>query len=125
MKKTLALMFGISVVAGIGYLAWAYGGVGKKAIGKWLLKRWRSRADCEKLKIDVRKLEAELKKLDYEDHELLFRYMWLDPVAKAAGGPLDPSMEKKIKKLVTKLTERNVFKRADLSQLNTIKIFGT
>lgn len=123
MKKTLVLMFGISVVAGIGYLAWAYGGIGKRAIGKWLLKRWRTRADCEKVKIDVKKLEAELKKLDYEDHELLFHYAWIDPVAKAASGPLDPPTEKKVKKLVTKMTERNVFKRADLSQLNTIQAF--
>jgi hypothetical protein len=125
MKKTLALMFGISVVAGIGYLGWAYGGIGKIVLSKWMLKKWKNRADCQKLRFDVQKLEGELKKLEYEDHELLFRYTWIDPVAKASGGPLDPSIEKRVKKIVTKLRERNVFKRADLSPLNASSLFGS
>lgn len=123
MRKTLAIMFGISVVASVGYLVWAYGGAGKKILTNWLLKTWKQRADKLKKALDVKKLEAELNKLEYEDIELLFRFTF--KMTRAKEGSLDYKTEESLRKIMDKVFARKIAKRADLTQLNNISLFGT
>lgn len=118
-------MFSISVVAGIGYMAWAYTGLGKMSLIKWLLKKWNQIAVNKDVKFDSQKLREELSKLDYEDIELLTRYTLLNPLEKTRSGPLSNKTENSLKKLVKKMTDRNIHKRADLTSLDSIALFGT
>lgn len=111
------------MVAGVGYLVWTYGGAGKKILTNWLLKTWKQRADSLKKSLDVKKLAAELSKLEYEDIELLFRLTF--KMTRAKEGKLDSKTEQSVIKITDKIFARKVVKRADLTQLNNISLFGT
>lgn len=124
MKKTLIALFGISVFAGAGYAAWAYTPVGKSTLAKWLLKKWGKMAEREEKKLDKEKLTNELARLDYEDHELLFRYTLLDPFAKDDKGKLTGKTKQRFEKLLKKIADRKILNRADLSQLDNIVLPG-
>ena len=124
MKKTLIALFGISVFAGAGYAAWAYTPIGKSTLAKLLLKKWGKMAEREEKKLDKEKLTKELAKLDYADHELLFRYTLLDPFAKDDKGELKGKTKQRFEKLLKKMAERKMLERADLSQLDNIVLPG-
>lgn len=124
MKKTLIALFGISVFAGAGYAAWAYTPLGKNTLAKWLIKKWDKMAERENKKLDKDKLIKELAKLDYSDHELLFRYTLLDPFAKDDKGELTGKAKQRFEKLLKKMADRKIFDRADLSQLDNIVLPG-
>ena len=117
MKKTIALVFGVSIVAGVTYTIWAYGGVGKSMLAKWLLRQWKLQAARKGKTLDLKKLEKELAKLSYEDHELLFRYTLIDPIGKPA---LDAKAKKRADRLIIKMSQTGLAERADLLQLSGI-----
>lgn len=124
MKKTLAILFGISVFAGAGYAAFAYTPVGKIALSKFLIKRWEQSAKEVNKKLDKEQLEKELKKLTYSDHELLLRYTLLNPLGKKRAGKLNEKGEQRFKKLIEKMAKEKIYQRADLSQLDNIVLPG-
>mgnify|MGYP003143168645 FL=1 len=51
MKKVAITLFGISVFAGVGYLAFANTPIGKNTLIRWLLKKWKEAADKKQKKI--------------------------------------------------------------------------
>ncbi|MBL4574823.1 MAG: hypothetical protein JKY51_01825 [Opitutaceae bacterium] len=124
MKKTLAILFGISVFAGAGYATFAYTPIGKMALSKWLIKKWMQSAEKVNKKLDRKKLEQELKKLKYSDHELLVKYTMLNPLEKKRKGKLNDKAEQRFKKLIEKMTKAKIYQRADLSQLDNIVLPG-
>lgn len=103
MKKRLLIMFGISVFAGAGYVAWAYTPIGKHVLAGWLLKKWKAIAARRHRVIDVDNLRKELARLSYPDHELLTRLTILAAAKTKKTLPL------------AELEERKVFERADLA----------
>ncbi len=124
MKKTLAILFGISVFAGAGYAAFAYTPIGKIALSKVLIKKWEQSATQVNKKLDKKFLEKELKKLTYSDHELLLRYTLLNPLGKRRAGKFNKKVEQRFKKLWGKMTKEKIYQRADLSQLDNIVLPG-
>ena len=124
MKKTLIALFGVSVFAGVGYLAWAYTPVGKATLSKWLLKKWEQMAKREKKTSDKEFLTQELKKLNYSDHELLVKDTMLDPLGKEKEGKLNEKAEARFKKLLGKMAKVKLHERADLRQLENIVLPG-
>ena len=124
MKKAIAVIFGFSITAGVSYLVWVYSGLGKSVLSKWLLNRWKEMAEKGRRVIDVKNLEAELKKLEYEDIELLFRYTRSYPTLKVPGGAWDKKKIQTVEKIREKLFARNFASRADLTSLNNINLFG-
>ena len=120
MKKTIYFIFGISITAGISYLLWAYTGIGKATLAKWLLKKWKFMVSKNNGQVDWNKIETELKKLDYEDHELLFRYTRIEIPRGSRVERIDPALIERFKKILKRMDERALFKRADLSQLDGI-----
>lgn len=122
-KKVTVILFGISVFAGLGYLAFAHTPVGKNSLTKWLLKKWNEAAKQKNRELDNDKLKAELKKLKYSDLEVLAAYTWAFPSLprqEAFEGKTKEKFEKRYKKLV----ESEILKRADLSALDNIVLPG-
>ena len=117
-------MFGISVFAGIGYVAWTATPLGKTSISAWLIKRWGELAEKFKQNFDKEKIKAELKKLKYDDHVLLWKITRLNLMLKALENKLDDETQKKWEKLEKELQSTDVAKRADLSALEGI-VFET
>jgi uncharacterized protein Smg (DUF494 family) len=124
MKKTLAILFGISVFAGAGYAAFAYTPIGKITLSKWLIRKWEQSAKQVNKKLDKEKLENELKKLTYSDHELLVRYTMLNPLGKKREGKLNNKAEQRYQKLIEKMKKARIYQRVDLSQLDNIVLPG-
>lgn len=124
MKKVAITLFGISVFAGLGYLAFAKTPVGKNSLTKWLLKRWNEAAKQKNKELDNDKLKAELKKLKYNDLELLAAYTWTMPVIPEKESEITEKKEKRIKKLLGKMKEAKIHQRADLTQLDNIVLPG-
>jgi hypothetical protein len=122
MKKTLIIMFGISMFAGAGYFVWAFTPLGKTVLSKWLLKKWKQAFDEVKATMDEKKLAAELMKLNYEDHEMLVRFTRMDILRKAKENRIDKETEMKAITLLQKMTFNKLFQRADLSSLDDIII---
>lgn len=123
MKKVAITLFGISVFAGLGYLAFAHTPVGKNSLTKWLLKKWNEAAKKQDKELDNDKLKAELKKLKYSDLESLAAFTWAFPSLpeeSAFEGKTKEKFEKRYKKLVNE----GVLKRADLSALDNIVLPG-
>ena len=123
MKKVAITLFGISVFAGLGYLAFAHTPVGKNSLTKWLLKKWNEAAKKQDKELNNDKLKAELKKLKYSDLELLAAFTWAFPSLpkeSAFEGKTKDKFEKRYKKLVNE----GVLKRADLSALDNIVLPG-
>lgn len=110
MKKTLLVMFGISVFAGAGYLAWAYTPVGRKVLSRWLMKKWTELAEAQHQYIAPDKLKQELNRLPYDDHELLALLTLV-----AMRLPVNPRTEKRKQSLLAAITERKILQRADLT----------
>jgi hypothetical protein len=123
MKKIAIALFSISVFAGVGYLVFANTPLGKNSLTKWLLKKWNEAAKKKKKELDNDKLKSELKKLKYNDLELLVAYTWTIPVVMPDSG-IDKKKEKKIKNILEKIKEAKILKRADLSQLDNIVLPG-
>lgn len=123
MKQVAITLFGISVFAGLGYLAFANTPVGKNSLIKWLLKKWNEAAKKQDKELDNDKLKAELKKLKYSDLESLAAFTWAFPSLpkeSAFEGKTKEKFEKRYKKLVNE----GVLKRADLSALDNIVLPG-
>ena len=122
MKKTTILLFGISVFAGLGYLAFSKTPVGKKTLMGWLLKKWQQAAEKKSRSIDQEPLKTELQKLCYDELELLVGYTWRFPVLPEPDIP-----EKDRKRFVRKMQqikESGLFEKADLSALENIVFPG-
>lgn len=120
MKKTLIMMFGISVFAGLGYLAWAYTPLGKGFFGRWLLRRWTKMAAVRGKVLPEASLKAELSKLDYLQHEWLFRLTRLDAVEKERKQTLTPKEGEQYTVLLARLSASGTFEKADLTPLENI-----
>lgn len=124
MKKKLIVLFGISAFAGAGYLLWAYTPLGKKSLIKWLLRKWEARAKEKKKPFDRERLEKELAKLLYSDLELLARYTFI-VLVKRNGQKNDPAKFKNVvPKYAKRITEAEIFEKADLSQLDNLMFPG-
>ena len=124
MKKVAIVMFGISVFAGLGYLAFANTPLGKIQLSKWLLKKWNEAAKKKGKELDNDKLKAELQKLKYSDLEMLAAYTWVMPVLPDNESEITEKKEKRIKKLLGKMKEAKIHQKADLTQLDNIVLPG-
>lgn len=124
MKKVAITLFGISVFAGVSYLAFANTPLGKNTLTKWLLKKWKEAADKKEKKIDEEAIKKELQKLSYSDLELLTAYTWIMPVLPDHGQQLDEKKEKRMMKFYKKINEKKIFQRADLTGLENIVFPG-
>lgn len=122
MKKVAITLFGISVFAGLGYLAFAHTPIGKSSLTGWLLKKWKEAAAKKKKPLDAEKLRKELKKLKYHELELLTAYTWLFPVL--PGEDVEQKTKDKLIKRYKKLSDAGIFKKADLSALDNIVLPG-
>lgn len=122
MKRT-AVLFGISVFAGLGYLAWSQTPLGTTTLSSWLLKKWEEIAAKLNKPIDLELLKKELKKLDYEDHELLARLTWLDPF-KEHEREWTEKYKKRLLNLIGLLKKARTLERANLSSLENIVLPG-
>jgi|GEM_PF-1137777 hypothetical protein len=120
MKKVAITLFGISVFAGVGYLAFANTPIGKNTLIRWLLKKWKEAADKKQKKIDREAIKKELQKLRYSDLELLTAYTWIMPVLPNHGQQLDKSKEKRMLKFYGKINEKKILGRANLTALENI-----
>jgi len=123
MKKVAITLFGISVFAGLGYVAFAKTPIGKSSLIKWLLKKWSEAAKKKDKELDKEQLKAELQKLKYNDLEMLVAFTWSFPVLpeeKYFKEATKQKFEKKYKKLI----EEKIFKTADLSQMENIVFPG-
>jgi len=120
MKKVAITLFGISVFAGVGYLAFANTPIGKNTLIRWLLKKWKEAADKKQKKIDREAIKKELQKLRYSDLELLTAYTWIMPVLPNHGQQLDKSKEKRRLKFYGKINEKKILGRANLTALENI-----
>jgi len=123
MKRTLTTLLGIAVFIGGAYAAWAYTPLGKSILASWLLKRWEKIAQRNSKKLDTGLLAKELAKLDYPDHELLYRYTLLDPFS-VEEPELTEKQKEHLKKLLKKMKDRKILERADLQQLENIVLPG-
>jgi hypothetical protein len=124
MKKVAITLFGISVFAGVSYLAFANTPLGKNTLTKWLLKKWNEAAGKKQKKIDQESIKKELQKLNYSDLELLTAYTWIIPVLPDNGQKLDEKKEKRMMKFYKKINEKKIFQRADLTALENVVFPG-
>lgn len=124
MKKVAITLFGISVFAGLGYVAFANTPIGKNTLSKWLLKKWNRAAEKKKKKLNKEELKKELQKLAYSDLELLVAYTWVIPVLPEHGKPLEDKKEKRMLKFYRKINEKKIFQKANLTQLENIVFPG-
>lgn len=124
MKKTLIALFGVSVFAGMGYTLWAFTPVGKQVLSRWLIRRWQKMAKRKGVTLDAGKLSAELAKLNYPDHELLFRYTLLDAFEKDRQGKLTGKTLERFNRLLKKMADSRLLERADLSELDNTVLPG-
>ncbi|HEY9084019.1 MAG TPA: hypothetical protein VIN73_11845 [Vicingaceae bacterium] len=124
MKKIAITLFGISVFAGLGYVAFANTPLGKNTLTGWLLKKWKAAADKKQKKMDKEAIKKQLQKLKYSDLELLVAYTWIMPVLPDYGQQPDEKKEKRMKKFYQKINEKKIFQRADLSSLENIVFPG-
>lgn len=124
MKKVAITLFGISVFAGLGYVAFANTPIGKNTLTKWLLKKWNEAAEKKQKKIDKEVIKKELQKLRYSDLELLVAYTWVMPVLPDHGQQLDAKKEKRMLKFYQKINEKKIFQRANLRLLENIVFPG-
>lgn len=123
MKKVAITLFGISVFAGLGYVAFAKTPIGKNSLIKWLLKKWSEAAKKKDKDLDKELLKTQLQKLNYNDLELLVAFTWSFPILpeeKDFKGETKQKFEKKYKKLI----EAKILETADLSQLENIVFPG-
>jgi len=123
MKKVAITLFGISVFAGLGYVAFAKTPIGKNSLIKWLLKKWSEAAKKKDKDLDKEQLKTQLQKLNYNDLELLVAFTWSFPMLpeeKDFKGETKQKFEKKYKKLI----EAKILETADLSQLENIVFPG-
>ena len=122
MKKVTIAMFGVSVFAGLGYLAFANTSVGKNTLIKWLLKKWKSAAELKKAKVDFEYIKSELMKLSYKNLELLTHYTWVLPpkVNFEDGDNMGTKKAERLKKLYDKIKGKEILRKADLSKLKYI-----
>ena len=123
MKKVAITLFGISVFAGLGYVAFAKTPIGKNSLIKWLLKKWSEAAKKKDKNLDKELLKTQLQKLNYNDLELLVAFTWSFPMLpeeKDFKGETKQKFEKKYKKLI----EAKILETADLSQLENIVFPG-
>jgi len=123
MKKVAITLFGISVFAGLGYVAFAKTPIGKNSLIKWLLKKWSEAAKKKDKDLDKALLKTQLQKLNYNDLELLVAFTWSFPILpeeKDFKGETKQKFEKKYKKLI----EAKILETADLSQLENIVFPG-
>jgi len=123
MKKVAITLFGISVFAGLGYVAFAKTPIGKNSLIKWLLKKWSEAAKKKDKDLDKALLKTQLQKLNYNDLELLVAFTWSFPILpeeKDFKGETKQKFEKKYKKLI----EAKILETADLSQLENIVFLG-
>ena len=123
MKKVAITLFGISVFAGLGYVAFAKTPIGKNSLIKWLLKKWSEAAKKKDKDLDKEPLKTQLQKLNYSDLELLVAFTWSFPMLpeeKDFKAETKQKFEKKYKKLI----EAKILETADLSQLENIVFPG-
>ena len=124
MKKVAIALFGISVFAGLGYVAFANTPIGKNTLTKWLLKKWNEAAGIKKKKINTEIIKKELQKLTYNELELLVAYTWVIPVLPEHGKQLEEKKEKRMQKYYRKINEKKIFQKADLTALENIVFPG-
>ena len=124
MKKVAITLFGISVFAGLGYVAFANTPIGKNTLTKWLLKKWNEAAGTKKKQINTEAIKKELQKLSYNELELLVAYTWVMPVLPEQGKQLEEKKEKRMKKYYRKINEKKIFQKADLTPLENIVFPG-
>jgi len=123
MKKVAITLFGISVFAGLGYVAFAKTPIGKNSLIKWILKKWSEAAKKKDKDLDKEQLKTQLQKLNYNDLELLVAFTWSFPMLpeeKDFKAETKQKFEKKYKKLI----EAKILETADLSQLENIVFPG-
>jgi len=123
MKKVAITLFGISVFAGLGYVAFAKTPIGKNSLIKWLFKKWSEAAKKKDKDLDKEQLKTQLQKLKYNDLELLVAFTWSFPMLpeeKDFNGEAKQKFEKKYKKLI----EAKILETADLIQLENIVFPG-
>ena len=120
MKKLTLTFFAISIFAGLGYLGFSMSPIGKASLITWLLKRWNKAAGSKDKTLDKVYLKTELKRLSYDDLELLVLYTWKVGVFPETERETPYEQLEAIKKYAPKLHERQILSKADLKQMNNI-----
>ncbi len=123
MKKVAIGLLGISVFAWLGYEAFSRTPVGKKTLINWLVKKWKEAAEKKKKQLNTDQLKTELKKLSYDDLELLSMYTWSFPVLPSEED-FQGKTKEKFEKRYKKLNDAGILKKADLSALDNIVLPG-
>ena len=109
MKKLAITLFGISVFAGLGYVAFANTPIGKNTLIKWLLKKWSEAAKKQKKELNKEDLKVAFQKLEYNDLELVVAYTWLKlGLLDTQGNITSQKRAKRTRKMALKMKEKKM-----------------
>ncbi len=125
MKKLAITLFGISVFAGLGYVAFANTPIGKNTLIKWLLKKWSEAAKKQKKELNKEDLKVAFQKLEYNDLELVVAYTWLKlGLLDTQGNITSQKRAKRTRKMALKMKEKKITERAGLAPFENIVFPG-
>jgi len=125
MKKLAITLFGISVFAGLGYVAFSNTPIGKNTLIKWLLKKWSEAAKKQKKELNKEDLKVAFQKLEYNDLELVVAYTWLKlGLLDTQGNITSQKRAKRTRKMALKMKEKKITERAGLASFENIVFPG-